>query len=1343
MSERVSEITPDEIRAIRMGLGLSQVDAGELLGGGPRAFTKYEAGTVRPAASVVNLLRLLEADPAALLTLGGSVPQAGRDADTLPLEVSRAHIEALTERTFPLLLLRLLSAEAQANGLPEYGIHVAGSITTPDGGEDGRITWTEGPDGTRFLPSRLCQFQLKAGRIGPADAARDVLTPRGEVKGMVRSALEADGCYIMVSADSCTQQMIEARRASIRAALRGAGMDIADDRIDFRDAGQVAAWANCYPSVAAWVKERTQPGTIGPFQSWRHWAGRAEHDAASWTDDERFSELRAHVLAAALEPRRFCRIVGRSGIGKSRLVLEALAPAHEAEASGYSLSDLVLYADESEVGSPAINGVAQVLAENGQRAVIVVDRCPPETHQFLAGMVMRSGSRLSLITIDHEMPRGSAERTLFRLDDAPSSVTEAIVRQVSPGLPSEDHRRLVRFSRGFPKIAMLVAQAWAESRPVAHATEDHFVEAFVLGRRPPDPDLLLKSAKLLATFGLVKVDHPDGDQLEEVAGRGRGLTAGDLRFAIQELIHRGAAERRGRTVIFPASPISMNLAERQWQEWGPGAWRDVLAGDDSSDLKVSAAKRLALLSPEIAQPVVESVCDVGGPFDGMGGISRVGHAAVVSALAQIDSQRVAQQIDRSLGDVEDLLTVEGDVRRDLVWALDKIAFHPEAFYDGARLLLRLALAENESWANNATGQFKELFPVILGNTAANGSTRFSFLQEAAQTDDPQQRMVVVDALIAGTWAGHSSRSVGAETHGSRPALESWRPATREELDAYVEGCVTLLANFAAGDDESGRAARTGLGRNLRGLLANGFIDLVEAVVRRIVAAAGSWHEALEGLGEFLRYEARRMDPVLVGRVRTLMDEVISQGLESRVRLLVSEMPWDYLRDEEQDMESCHDRQVEAVRELARELVEQPETLRGLLPQLCRGSQRMSCPFGHAIAEFSAAPLDSLEVIVAAIEEVPGDERNFDLLSGYLTRIVGDYPGDVEAFKQRAAQSFDLASGLPLICWRLGISISDIELVAGAFQANLLPPWPLMQWTLGGVLAQAPARAVGPLFDALLDHSPQAFGVALDLMGMYTHQSLEKLEDLRPQLRKIAENLTRWEHPRYRHPDGHHFGDLMKWILEQGRQDPDARSVALTLSRAFVDLDDDLRRRFIRPVARTLLEGFPEIAWPIIGNAIISDQLLAWSLGYILGGRLSSGDRHNSVILSLPEDVLFAWCHAHPDSAPSFTATVVPVLTTYDHEAADRAIHPLMARLLDEFGDRDDVLRCIGGNIHSYFGWGSPANYYALYENPLTRLSEEHPSLRVRRWARSTLRGLAASSEGARAEDEEWHARLES
>ena len=80
-------------------------------------------------------------------------------------------------------------------GLPEYGIHVAGSITTPDGGEDGRILWTKGPRRTSFLPSRFSQFQVKAGQVAPTAAAREVVSPKGEVKPMVRSALEAGGHY--------------------------------------------------------------------------------------------------------------------------------------------------------------------------------------------------------------------------------------------------------------------------------------------------------------------------------------------------------------------------------------------------------------------------------------------------------------------------------------------------------------------------------------------------------------------------------------------------------------------------------------------------------------------------------------------------------------------------------------------------------------------------------------------------------------------------------------------------------------------------------------------------------------------------------------------------------------------------------------------------------------------------------------------------------------------------------------------------------------------------------------------------------------------------------------------
>ena len=68
-AEIASLPSPEEIRRIRQRLKLSQRRAGEVLGGGPRAFQKYESGEVAVSRPMANLLRLLEHDPARLKEL--------------------------------------------------------------------------------------------------------------------------------------------------------------------------------------------------------------------------------------------------------------------------------------------------------------------------------------------------------------------------------------------------------------------------------------------------------------------------------------------------------------------------------------------------------------------------------------------------------------------------------------------------------------------------------------------------------------------------------------------------------------------------------------------------------------------------------------------------------------------------------------------------------------------------------------------------------------------------------------------------------------------------------------------------------------------------------------------------------------------------------------------------------------------------------------------------------------------------------------------------------------------------------------------------------------------------
>ena len=56
-------LSPEDVRRIRLKMGLTQRQAGTLIGGGPNAFQKYEAGEVTVSKGISNFLRVLERHP--------------------------------------------------------------------------------------------------------------------------------------------------------------------------------------------------------------------------------------------------------------------------------------------------------------------------------------------------------------------------------------------------------------------------------------------------------------------------------------------------------------------------------------------------------------------------------------------------------------------------------------------------------------------------------------------------------------------------------------------------------------------------------------------------------------------------------------------------------------------------------------------------------------------------------------------------------------------------------------------------------------------------------------------------------------------------------------------------------------------------------------------------------------------------------------------------------------------------------------------------------------------------------------------------------------------------------
>jgi HTH-type transcriptional regulator/antitoxin MqsA len=69
-------LEPEDIRRIRKRLRLTQEAAGELIGGGPRAFQKYETGDLLPSRAISSALALLDNDPGGLAVLMARRPKS-------------------------------------------------------------------------------------------------------------------------------------------------------------------------------------------------------------------------------------------------------------------------------------------------------------------------------------------------------------------------------------------------------------------------------------------------------------------------------------------------------------------------------------------------------------------------------------------------------------------------------------------------------------------------------------------------------------------------------------------------------------------------------------------------------------------------------------------------------------------------------------------------------------------------------------------------------------------------------------------------------------------------------------------------------------------------------------------------------------------------------------------------------------------------------------------------------------------------------------------------------------------------------------------------------------------
>jgi hypothetical protein len=298
---------------------------------------------------------------------------------------------------------------------------------------------------------------------------------------------------------------------------------------------------------------------------------------------------------------------------------------------------------------------------------------------------------------------------------------------------------------------------------------------------------------------------------------------------------------------------------------------------------------------------------------------------------------------------------------------------------------------------------------------------------------------------------------------------------------------------------------------------------------------------------------------------------------------------------------------------------------------------MAVAFGRAIAERAPKPLDWAWPVSMAFRRAQEEERSGDLAIGYYIGLAAREPKAVSSFKRAALRSRIFARLAPPISLAVGINAEDVELVRASLKSGVLPVSSLDCSATGGVLATLPPEVVAPLFSDLLSGTPRAWNVAVNLMGMYAFGDPSRLDRLGPQIRLLAET-SGVQAP---HSSNHHFGRIATWMLKRGRDDEDARAVALSLTRvlvAHVEAGGFVGNRRLAQLIPILLEDYPE-AWSFISKAIVANPKLAWQFMFALSDRNAVGGGKTSVLLNLPHDPLFAWCQTYPEVGPAFLAAI--------------------------------------------------------------------------------------------------------
>jgi len=1249
------------------------------------------------------------------------------------------------------LLHRLLHCEARHYQLSKAGILVPFQITVPDGGRDG--SWNADIGQHDYIPRPATFYQCKAEHVTAPICRDEVATEKkGEkgapsvwtVKPRVREVLSQGGCYAFFS----TNHEIKPSEQTdldkvVRDQLQAAGFQPhADAKIAFFGCNQIADWANRFPSAVRFVREITKDLGGVHYHTLESWGRQVLSEGEYFENATLKSRIAAVRDTLAEGKQRIIRLTGLSGLGKSRLIYEALKPDPHAPVAANALSASAIYLAFGDVEHEFFNFLNH-LAGGGYSAVLIVDDCPPLVHDRIVQII--APSALSVVTIFHE-PQEQRQDTL-PLSLEPEDLFDVVekILRADPYLQQrgeESIKAVAAFTQGFPQIAKLMAEFRRAPSMAELADRAGLFRKLLSGGAPPDDPTLgtVQSLALFRTLGGSKQKlESDLETVRELFCP--HIPALAFKRVIAEQKGRRIVQQTADTLTVAPRPLAVALTAG-FIEVCPGNWKDHIASLAEAKLVSEFIRRLEELefsdkSEEIGRLLLEEKLPFNDAEYLLSGKTGSQIFRVLSVLNPSAATKIAKRI---IGEATmERLQEAKEARRNLVRALEIMVWEKTTFFDAAPLLLKLAASENETWANNASGEFGQLFALYLSGTMVPAMDRLMVIREALDAPEPSIRRTAIAALGAALHHGTFTRMSGATMGGKLDANRDWKPSTHEEINSYWRECFLLLKGLIMDAGPDAAPAKEALSKNIGALLDTRLLEELDAEFMELAAYFnGLWPEVKGLIRNTLEYREN-----LSASHRAALERwkgyltPPAVALSDRLRDIVAMPGWHHRKEANGDFTDLS--QADAVA-FATETIANQTDLRPYLEALLTGEQQQGATFGAEIAKGHPSAHVLMEVALTLWPKLKPEQRNDSFLRGMMYGLSD--AGFRDAILEKIVQDDALIELLvPLTAATSAMIKEQFLRIRRAIEADRLPPVALRTLIAGQPLRQLPDEFVRTQIEELAQAKPTTVLPLFEVLSLHCHGNPAKFDAFASTFRRLL--LT----PGLPIMDGHfswEWHEAAKRLVATTNDTAWLKEITGYICTALGEHPRWFGNDYLRELSRQLVRKAPEAIWGIFAARLEGEDDLA---KYTLFNFLTKADvgfdeaRAEPVVWQLPLPFFRAWIAAHPQLIPRLLDQIQLFTVVQDGpNVQSYQWHPFSLELLQQGQDEETLLNELYGNLFSFGSTGSRIPYWER-RLALAQTLSASDNAKLRRIGRMLADRIAVMIEHIRREEQNEQARF--